>query len=358
MRVYLGHARYRLRSSFFFALSNDIALSRRMKATDPARFFLSFAGDKLNDGSTWIKSFNPVMTMANRPVTSFVQGQSEDGKPIMIAVSDIRRMEEQGGSLTPIPVANGELTGSIDLSSIVFDSNVSSVTDAARSAYAEIMEHANLVEGQPKWEGVVELSGVHNAFVDNPDHYGYIDLDINSDTYGSGVPVIINDSRYGMKNYRALVKEVVYDFTDLTTKITLSNYSVANSNVIIGNTKMGIRAGNLATDALNENLRLRQYVLVRVKGPTIGKTNDVRIQRKGGLLSDVSGPITAMTLFFPNLNMTLLSAHFPADTWTTQDHGIIGVSYNNSPVIPIKESRRPDKMGGQSLTVNIQIQHP
>lgn len=344
-----------------------ITLSRRMKVTEAPRFSLSFAGDKRNDGSTWMKTFNPVLTMANRPVTSFVQGQTgeEDGNiPIMIAVSDIRRMEKQGGPLTPMPTVNGELTGSIDLSSVAFDSNVSSIIDAARQAYADIIEHANLIDGKPKWEGVVELSGIHNAFVDNPDHRGYIDLDIGSPTYGSGVSVVINDMRYGMKDYKALVKECVYDFTDLTTKITLSNYSIANNNVVHGNTKMGIRAGNIATDAINDNLFLRQYVLVRTKGAMLpplglGQSNRIRIHGLSGNYEDQS----AMTLYFPELKMTLLSAHFPPNpNFGVINHGIIGVSYHNPsddyPIIPIKESRRPDKYVTQSLTVNIQVQHP
>ena len=69
----------------------------------------------------------------------------------------------------------------------------------------------------------------------------------------------------------------------------------------------------------------------------------------------------AIVMHFPKLKMTVLSATFDSSTATGNDHAVTDVRYSTGSAgtwIPIPSVRRPDKMPGQSLTVNIQIRHP
>jgi hypothetical protein len=205
-----------------------------------------------------------------------------------------------------------------------------------------------------RWDGVLEISGIHTAF--HGGRSGFIDLSLANRTRGSGVPIAITDQRYGMNNERVMVREVVYNFRDLTCKINIGNYTIANDNAILDNSKMSLVAGNIATGTVNENLLRRQYILERFDNPVPVLTSATIQIRLNGVVE--STPMPAMVLHFPRLKMTLLSAHFSPSTFGALNHAVTDVRYNNVAYRAIKPSRRPDKNTGQSLIINIQIRHP
>jgi len=322
-------------------LSDDgVFFSKRMKVDDPPRFDLVFAGQDPNMDKIWMKSINVEQTIAKKPVTTMIQGTDDNGLPIMLALTDIGRMNRSGG---------------IMLSSANLDNNVSSVIDAAKVAYAEIIQHG----GSP-WSGSIELSGVHNGFTGQ--YKGFIDIDSANphDTYGSGVPIAITDKRKGMDNEPALVSEVTYDFRDLTTKIQITSYSVQTSNAITDSIGASRDAGIMALDANNESLQVRQFLYLRTDGATIphGATVNVRIKLTGNVVITKQ----AVVMPIPNLGSTLLYTHFHADPFNEINHAVEEVAYQIGSGqfvnIPYKISQRVDKGPGQSLIINIQIKHP
>ncbi|MCL2608270.1 MAG: hypothetical protein FWD92_06990, partial [Methanomassiliicoccaceae archaeon] len=319
---------------------DSVIFSKRLKASDEPRFHLCYAPQDPDMEKIWIKSFRPEMTMARKPVTSMIQGTDENELPIMLALTDVGRLRKQGEIMT---------------SSAELDNNVSSVIDAARIAYADVIRHSG-----SQWSGEIELSGIHNAFMPESEYKGFIDVDdVNPhDTFGSGVPITITDSRYDMDNEKVLVHEVTYDFRDLTTKLQISNYSLLSSNLITDNARSSKDAGNAALDANNESLQIRQFLYLMTDANTTldeqanAATVDVR------LTNGQEKEFDATVIKMPDLNSTLLHAFLPVDSsFAEMKHAVEAVRYDDNPWIELRRSQRVDKGPGQSLTINIQIKH-
>ncbi|MCL2608276.1 MAG: hypothetical protein FWD92_07020, partial [Methanomassiliicoccaceae archaeon] len=319
---------------------DSVIFSKRLKVSDEPRFHICYAPQDPDMEKIWIKSFRPEMTMARKPVTSMIQGMDENESPIMLALTDVGRLRKQGEIMT---------------SSAELDNNVSSVIDAAKVAYADVIRHSG-----SQWSGEIELSGIHNAFMPESEYKGFIDIDdVNPhDTYGSGVPVTITDRRYDMDNEKVLVNEVTYDFRDLTTKLQISNYSLLSSNLITDNARSSKDAGNAALDANNESLQIRQFLYLMTDANTTLDEQEETARIRVRLTNGQERGFDATVIKVPDLNSTLLHAFLPVDSsFAEVKHAVEAVRYDENPWIELRRSQRVDKGPGQSLTINIQIKH-
>ncbi len=294
-----------------------IYMGYRYKASDSSVATLYYAGDgSPGSGAIVMKSFSPSITMKYRPFMAVTKGTKDDGTPIIIAMRDP-------------DVSIGSAVS-------VVDGSITTIEDAALSSYSEIITNRS-----KDWEGQIVLSGIYFQFM------------LNAGTYIGGVPIRIYDSRYGMSNYQARVKEVKIDFTNQKTTLTLNNYSEMYANSLIDSSKMAYNAGNLAVEASSSDLFTKQYVaLYTTSSVSSSASHTIEIY------SAETGYVSAVAdiLKVTDLGICVLSAYFKRGVATVAaQYGITRVRVDGSTVINIDSYRRPDKYSNQSLIVNVQM---
>lgn len=293
-----------------------IHLGYRHIAADASTATLYYAGDgSPGSGAIPMMRFAPMMTMRYRPCLAVTKGTKDDGTPIILAMRDPA-------------VAVGSATTTVD-------SSITTIEDAALASYSAIITNRS-----KDWEGEVTLSGC------------YLDFMKDSGTYIGGVPVRINDSRYGMAGYAARIKQVRIDFGQQTTALTLNNFSEMYANAIIDSTKMAYNAGSMAVEASSSDLFTRQYVSLVTTAKVGSGAQTISIFGSG---SSAIASAPADILRVPELGVCVLSAYFPRGIGTvTAKYGIQKVRVGSTDIaIPV--DRRPDKYSNQSLIVNVQM---
>ncbi len=294
-----------------------INLGYRLKASDTAAVVLYYAGDESPvSGAIPMMRFSPSMTMMYRPFLAITKGTKDDGTPIIIAMRD------------------PEVTVGSAVS--VVDGSVTTVEDAALYSYSEIVTNRS-----KDWEGTIVLSGI------------YTDLMISTGIFVGGRPIRIYDSRFGMSDYQARIKEVQIDVSTQQTTLVLNNYSEMYANSLIDSTKMAYTAGNIAVEASSNDVFAKQYVSV-VSAATLSGSSSHTIE----IYSVEKGYVSAVAdvLKVVDLGICVLSAYFGRGVSTvTGQYAISKIRVDGSTVIDIDQHRRPDKYSNQSLIVNVQM---
>ena len=295
---------------------DSIRVGRRYKPNDASQRTLKYGGQ--SGTGLDMMSFNPSISKRNRPFLATARGKRNDGTPLIVTVRDP-------------DVAIGPTAS-------VIGSSESSDADIAFQAYSQIMTNRST-----KWEGTVELSGIYDSFMAKG----------NSATFIGGVPVTINDSRYGMSGYRAKVKEVTLDFQNQKTILVLNNYTESYANDILDSSKMAYQAGNLAVAATAEELYTRQYVFVETS-KTLPTANSYTMSINISDIGSVTVPATVIK--YPELGVATVVAYFPAGVnYTSLQYSVLSVRVNSGSWIGISQSVRPDKHRQQYLIVNVQM---
>lgn len=295
---------------------DSIRVGRRYKPDDASQRTLKYGGQ--SGTGLDMMSFSPSISKRNRPFLATARGKRNDGTPLIVTVRDP-------------DVAIGPTAS-------VIGSSESSDADIAFQAYSQIMTNRST-----KWEGTVELSGIYDSFMAKG----------NSATFIGGVPVTVNDSRYGMSGYRAKVKEVTLDFQNQKTILVLNNYTESYANDILDSSKMAYQAGNLAVAATAEELYTRQYVFVETSQtlPTAGSYTVTANINGGG-----TATVPATVIKYPELGVATVVAYFPAGVnYSNVQYSVLSVKVNSGSWIGISQSVRPDKKRQQYLIVNVQM---
>ena len=294
----------------------------RYRAEDTGQKTLYYGGDNSpGSGSQIVKSFSPRISKANRPILAMSKGTANDGTPIMVTLKDP-------------DVALGS-------SVVALTSSDTSALDSAFTAYSKIMTNRST-----DWEGDLEISGIHSEYMKR------------AGSWIGGVPVRIYDSRYGMNNYKARVKECVVDYQNLITSLVLNNYSEMYANDIIDTSTMAYQAGSRAVLASAAELYIRQYVFVESSQTLpVGDTYEVEYYMDGVWIKKVAADVVK----YPELGVCTIVGYFPIGAdYSANQYPIskLRVYCDNvaGNAISIPEAVRPDKNQLQYLIVNIQME--
>lgn len=298
-----------------------VNLGLRYRAEDTGQKTFYYGGDTAPNASAQVaKSFNPSISKAGRPILAMSKGTANDGTPIMVAIRD----------------PDVEIGSSV----VTLSSSDTSAKDSAFAAYSKIMTNRST-----QWEGEMELSGIYDAFMKR------------SGRWIGGVPVRIRDSRYGMSNYKAKVKECTIDYQSLITTLVLNNYSENYSNELIDTSAMAFQAGNRASVATAAELYTRQYVFVETsQALPSGSAYQVEYYMDGAWAATVDAEI----IKYPELGICTVVGYFPiGNDFSTNQYPITKLRLVVDSVagsdIPIPEAVRPDKNQLQYVIVNIQM---
>lgn len=290
---------------------NHIDTGKRYKNTDTSQKTIKYSKD--TGSGTDFLSFNPSISLKNNPRLAVAKGTDENDKPIVVALIDPN-----------VPI--GAMSTSVNAS-------ITTEVEGALACYSNIMTNRS-----EDWQGEIALSGIDLAYFKTGEYVG-------------GVPITINDSRYGFVNYRAKVKEVKWDFANQKTTITINNYSEVYSNAILDTSKMAYSAGDMSAEASNDDMFVRQFVNIDATGMTSdGSTSDCYFYVDSG----TSGHVTdAYTIDLPELNIRVVNAYFPpGNGQASTQYGVNSVKIGNR-THTIHTARRPDKQVNQSLIVNV-----
>jgi len=297
-----------------------VNLGWRYRADDASQKSLYYGGDTAISGGQVIKTFSPRISKANRPILAMSKGTANDGTPIMVALKDPE-------------VASGS-------SVVALTSSDTSALDSAFTAYSKIMTNRST-----DWEGDMELSGIHSEYMKR------------AGSWIGGVPVRIYDSRYGMSNYKARVKECTVDYQNLITTLVMNNYSEMYANDLLDTSTMAYQAGSRAVLATAAELYIRQYVFVEssLTLPS-GSAYEVEYYMDGAWTKKVSADVIKYT----ELGVCTVVAYFPIGSdYSTNQYPITKLRvYCDGTAgtdIAIPEAVRPDKNQLQYLIVNIQM---
>lgn len=296
-----------------------VYLRYRYRATDGYVAQLYYGGDSAPSSSAIpMMTFTPSMTMSNRPRMAVTRGTTDQDEPIIVAMVD--------------PDV------SIGSTSLIVDSSVTTVADAALASHTEISTNRSV-----DWEGTVTLSGIHT------------DLWTLTGTYAGGAPVRIYDSRYGMSAYCARIREIEWDYEQQKTILTLNNYGEVYSSSLGSTTYMAYTAGNMSVAASSDDLYTLQYIRMDDSYPLIDQTATHTLAiRVDGTWHEKAADVVRSA----DYGIAVLSAYWPrGDVETTTQYGVDAVRVDGHPILTIPTYRRVDKYTNQSLIVNVQLNY-
>lgn len=310
-----------------------LAVGARYGAGDGSLALLHYGGDNPSGTGARIafSSFTPSMTLKNRPSLATLRGTistqgSTESTPLQIAVEDVDSTEARFGVL---------------VETVVADSSIASMGDAGNSAWAALAEN-----DLNQWEGSMILPGIR------------ADLMALSGPYvGSGVPVRITDSRNGLDDYSARIRQVKMDFNACTTTVTLSNYSIIHSSGIADTTALAITSADVATGDNSTTLFNSQYVRVKTDvDQNIGSGTNVTVSGRFGS-TGATFPFPSVSVFeLPNGRHLIHAVITATDQVHAEDdavYDVVAVQVGDNPELAIRPSVRPDLYQGQTLSVDI-----
>jgi hypothetical protein len=308
--------------------SQIFCIGDRYNVTDEPKMHIVYGGDKTEDGQVPFVSFNPTMTLKNRPMMVTLRATSatgDDSQPVIVSVLDPRMLKQSYGCA---PVETVSSTTS-----------VASDRDAVREAYGLLTSNE-----LDSWEGQIVLPGIVSGLIERGGDYA-----------GSGIPIRITDSRNGITDYRARVRQVSHDWNSMTTTITVGNYDLAVLNRISDTIAMASKGNAEAFSAASSATAYQtQYlwdavlstdVLVRDEPNTLqivvsrqGVESTVDIADKSiGLLPDGSAVMQGR----------IVSTLADVDAYGVVAYIINGTRFN------VAEEMRPDFYIGQTLVISL-----
>lgn len=300
-----------------------MVIGDRFQVGEGSQASIAYGGDDVA-GAIFFSSFEPKMTMKNRPNLVTLRGtmserSSQNTKTITVSVED--------------PVSTDDRFGII-VEQVLADTNINSIVDGVQSAYSELSS-SELDE----WEGSITLPEVRADFIN---------------VYGSGVPVTIHDSRNGISDYPTLVRQQRTDYNACETILTVGNYSERYSNAIADGVDMAISAVDASTQSSETTLFNAQYVRVtaRFSGDLPSTGNVVKIKLEGW---DTDFQADNVKIFAMPRGGYIVVATIAgtSDYQSKLDYGVSAIKLNDGEYVDIDPARRPDLFSGQTLTVSM-----
>ncbi|MCB5279899.1 MAG: hypothetical protein LHW59_10325 [Candidatus Cloacimonetes bacterium] len=313
--------------------NNIIKIGTRLSMNSESLYNLVYPGDNLSlNNQIEILNGTPNLNMSTRKPICLTTGtksvSNADGSttivPIMFAMVDFSSLNAMGSS---------------KLEQVSSGTSVSTEYAAAKESYGTVMD----ARGKD-WSGTLILSGFW------PDLMSRVDS-----SYGSGVPITIYNSCWGMYGYKARIIEMTISWEDCTTTVELNNYSIRYSNKISSASNMAVVASGYSIEGASGNAFSTQYALIYVESAQIisNTTNTVQLT----LVNGSSATVSATTVKAPELGGVVISATFlPESVYdNTHAHSAIYVRINSNSTITIPAQIRPDKRRSQTLIVNLAI---
>ena len=321
------------RGRSFCAVGNPPALnigSRRLSSDSPQHRTVYGCVDTSDPDvcDVIMYAYSPTLTMKNRPSRAVYRGEQSnpDGENrgyMILVVSDPKLLDSRG----------------LDTDTLISSSGVSDIGSAAAAAWSEISKDPE------EWEGELTLSGIVPNMIDSSGQFA-----------GSGIVIEVTHPLSGQTKKKFAVTEVVYDYNQVTTKLTLTNHSMRYASAIPDTVALAVQT---SAQVANGNEALSRTQFVRVRADTVitlsGKIEVIGFTSQGSIIfEDVT------RLDFPS-GRTVIYGMAPANGGTgysdNEPYDVSAVSLNGVR-FEIPELERPDYKHGQTLIVNIDIPTP
>lgn len=273
-------------------------------------------------------AYSPTLTMKNRPSRAVYRGErsnpgGENRGYMILVVSDPKLLNSRG----------------LYTDTLISSSGVSDIGSAAAAAWSEISKDPE------EWEGELTLSGIVPSMIDSSGQFA-----------GSGIVIEVTHPLSGQTKKRFAVTEVVYDYNQVTTKLTLTNHSMRYASSIPDTVALAVQT---SAQVANGNEALSRTQFVSVKTDDVASLSDAILVE--GFTSEGTVIFEDITrLDFPS-GRTVIYAMAPASGGTgysdNEPYDVSAITLNGVR-FEISELERPDYKHGQTLIVNIDIPTP
>lgn len=306
----------------------NLLIGDRYNVGDEPKMRIVYGGDKTSDEDVPFVSFNPTMTLKNRPAMVTLRATSttgSDNAPTIVTLMDLNAYGSSG-----VPVETVSSTTS-----------VASDRDAVREAYGLLTSNA-----LDSWEGAVVLPGIVNGLIERAGDYA-----------GSGIPIRITDSRNGIFDYPARVRQVSHDWNSMTTTVTIGNYDLAVLNRISDTVAMASKgnaeAFSASSSATAYNTQYLWDFFSRSSNVVVnrGKTNTLQIvvERQGG--ETVVEVVDKSIGLLPD-GSAVIQGRITSALADVDPYGVVAYIVNNERV-NVGQDYRPDFYIGQTLVISL-----
>lgn len=309
-----------------------IVMGTRYTKADGARLAICYAKDEYDGDAERVNfsSFSPRMTMKNRPSLVTLRGTmsdrgSSDSIPLIVSMEDADSSDRRYGLV---------------VESVVADSHVNSERDAATMAWSEVTSNA-----LDQWEGTVTLPGIRSDLMASTGPYA-----------GSGIPVVLNDSRNGIVSYKARVVGLKCNYNTCSTTLTLSNHSLRYSSGLADTVAMAITSADICTGDNTTTLFNTQFVRVRTEIPQTILESENEIKGKLEDIQDEFSFEKVAIYKLPNGRKMIVARAPPGGDNHSKDdtpYAVKAFKVNGGVWMDVNPSIRPDYYAGQTLIVNI-----
>ena len=320
------------RGCFASSAINTIKIGTRLAIGTP-QYNLVYPGDGLSlSNQIEILDGTPNLNMSTR-------------KPICLTAGT-KSISTADGTTTTVPImvtmvdfTSLNAMGTCKLEQVSSGTSVSTEYAAAKESYGTVMD----ARGKD-WSGTIVLSGFWPELISRANA-----------SYGSGVPVAIYNSNWGMNGYQARIKEITISWEDCTTTVELNNYSMRYANNIASAKDMAVVAAGYSVEGASGDAFSTQYALIYVTTAQVlsNTFNVVDIILTNGATAEA----TATVIKAPDLGgITVTATFLPEDLYdNTNAHSAVSVRINSNSYITIPEEIRPDKRRSQTLIINLVI---
>ena len=306
----------------------NLFIGDRYNVNDEPKMRIVYGGDMTSDEEVPFVSFNPTMTLKNRPAMVTLRATSttgSDNAPTIVTLMDLNAYGSSG-----VPVETVSSTTS-----------VASDRDAVREAYGLLTSNA-----LDSWEGAVVLPGIVNGLIERAGDYA-----------GSGIPIRITDSRNGIFDYPARVRQVSHDWNAMTTTVTIGNYDLAVLNRISDTVAMASKgnaeAFSASSSATAYNTQYLWDFFSRSSNVVVnrGKTNTLQIvvERQGG--ETVVEVVDKSIGLLPD-GSAVIQGRITSALADVDPYGVVAYIVNGERV-NIGQDYRPDFYIGQTLVISL-----
>ena len=308
--------------------SMNLLIGDRYNVDDEPKMHIVYGGDKTSDEDVPFVSFNPTMTLKNRPAMVTLRAVSATGgsnSPTIVTLMDLNAYGSNGA-----PVETVSSTTS-----------VASDRDAVRETYGLLTSNA-----LDSWEGAVVLPGIVNGLIERAGDYA-----------GSGIPIRITDSRNGIFDYPARVRQVSHDWNAMTTTVTIGNYDLAVLNRISDTVAMASKgnaeAFSASSSATAYNTQYLWDFFSRSSNVVVnrGKTNTLQIavERQGG--ETVVEVVDKSIGLLPD-GSAVIQGRITSTLADVDPYGVVAYIVNGERV-NVGQDYRPDFYIGQTLVISL-----
>ncbi len=312
--------------------SPTLNIGMRYLVGDPPKLIAKYGGDTAPSGYDAtvvdISDFNPTLTFKNRPnLVTFKAVLSDSNQSVTVCF-------ENPASTT---VRNG-----ITVEDILTDSSASTLQGLGNAAYAELIS-----TDLDRWEGEVTIPGIVWGVMSegDPDHAG------------SGVPILIQDSRFGMNSFRTRARQVEYNYNTCTTKITLGNYDIQYSSSIAKTNALAVGVSDMVGGISDTTLYNQQFVYLKTAAIWApGADNTMSIKTVDGAVYGVDQS-QIFELPYGYVFVGTIEANATNCLDVDKPYGItqLILSGKSTVTIEIPESRRPDFYLGQKVMICVLV---